>query len=232
MSGATVRIAGTNLTTQPAADGSYQIPYVPGDFVVRIEGSGYDPAQFGLQLAQASTYPVEDKVLVKVPPGNEVYFWGEKDWVSLGRCSVEQTQQDGRSFEQGGASTYAARGDAPVIVSQGSPAFLDATGRQTGLLLYRVEDDATIIRIERKGGFGGFLGELSNDGPAAGALDINRQIIGAARPVYGAALGPGVYAFVQHPGGIANLVYPADICFKFEIKTAGRCSASKRSRTR
>ena len=220
--GGTVRIAGTNLATETRPDGSYQIPYVPGNLVVQIQRAGYDPAEFNLQLAQASTYPVEDKVLVKVPPGNEVYFLGEKDYVSLGRCSVDQTQKDSRDFESGGTSSYVARGKPAAIVAEGTPAFLDATGKEPGLLLYRVQQGDTIIRIERKGGFGGFMGEVQSSGPAAGALDISLGKIGPHRPVYAGALAPGVYAFVQKPWAPANLVYPADVCFKFEIKAAGQ----------
>jgi formylglycine-generating enzyme required for sulfatase activity len=220
--GATVRVAGTNLTSQTAADGSYQMSYVPGTFVVRIEGPGYDPTEFPLQLAQASAMPVEDKMLVKAPPGSEVYLWGDTDWIALGRCSVAQTEKDARDFDRGGTSRYAAVGNAAVVNAQGPAAFLDATGKRSGLLLYPVETDGTIVRIVRKGGFPGVFGELRNEGAAGGAIDMERRMLGPGRPVYEAVLPPGVYAFVQHPGNIANVVYPADVCFKFEIKSAGQ----------
>lgn len=218
LAGATVRITGTSLMTETRPDGSYGLPYVPGSFVVRVERVGYDPLEFGLQLAQASSYPVEDKQLVKVAPGAEVYFWGKTEWVSLARCRVVEAQKDPQGFSAGGVSRYAAVGRPSAIGSAGTVAFLDATGAEMGLLLYPVKEDDTIIRLEREGGFGGFLGGLQSAGPAGGSLEIGQYAMGAERRIYEGWLAPGVYAFVAKPWGPYRVVYPTDTCFKFEVK--------------
>ena len=64
---ATVGIRGSALAVETDRDGKYQLPYVPGQFRVTVGRAGYDPTEFDLQLTVASTYPVEDKSLLRVP---------------------------------------------------------------------------------------------------------------------------------------------------------------------
>jgi hypothetical protein len=66
--GVTVRIAGTTFSTETGTDGDYQLAYVPGYMVVQLTRAGYESIEFGLNLAQAATYPVENKALVPVKP--------------------------------------------------------------------------------------------------------------------------------------------------------------------
>lgn len=172
VAGATVQIAGTTLRAETQNDGSYQVPYVPGDFAVSIEHIRYDPTSFALKLTQASTYPIEDKVLLRLPPQSGVYFWDTDGWSPLGECTLQQTSaipNDGRiDFKGVRKDAYRVVGSPYRVVARGKPVFLAHTPVAENLLVYRVDQKGEIVTRTFGGGFGGVFGMLSDSGSSKG----------------------------------------------------------------
>ena len=93
VSNATVRILGSSLEARTDRDGRYRLNYVPGQLQVTIQAPGHDPVQFGLALSAPTEYPVEDKVLLRLPPGPGVFYWDKDDWTALNECKLKITQK-------------------------------------------------------------------------------------------------------------------------------------------
>jgi len=81
---ATVRIHGSALEARTGSDGLYRLNYVPGQLQVAIQAPGHDPTQFALALSTPTEYPVEDKVLFRLPPEPGVFYWGMEGWTAQG----------------------------------------------------------------------------------------------------------------------------------------------------
>ena len=222
VSGVSVKIYGSNLEVETDREGKYQLPYVPGQIRVIVSHDGYDPHEFNLNLTTSSTYPVEDKRIVKEPPGNGIYAVGAEDWLALSKCTIVQTEVDSGDISKDGANRFGVRGTPCQIITDKSPYFLDATNSEYGLLLYRVLKDGTIINVKRESGLSGAMGLVSNDGPGGTPIKIlHGTVKGNDRPIYGGELTPGIYAFVQKPFGPIKVVYPTDTCYLFEYKPLG-----------
>lgn len=223
--GASVRIAGSSLSAETDESGHYSLAYSPGRFFVEIDHAGHDPSAFNLELASATTFPVEDKTLVSVPAPGRIYYQNQTEWSELGRCWVRKVSSDSGEFDQSGEERYVAEGDPLLIVSDEMPAFLDMTGIEgrisgNALSLYPVAPDGTIIRIRREAGFSGFFGGMEGSNEVTSPVSLFREKIGSGMQVHKGELSSGLYAFVPSVRGsnFGNTT-PEDSCFLFQIKT-------------
>jgi len=231
VSGATLKIAGSSMKAETDEGGKYRVPYVPGKFSVVVTHENYDPYEFSLELSTASTYPVEDKSLVKVPPGKGIYAVGENDWLPIASCTVINTKEDDGDLSKDGEVRYVVSGTSCSISGEGPLQFLDAIEHEWGLQLYQVYPDGTIISIIRKSGLTGAIDYGMNDGAGGTPVKINKGTFhGNARPFYFGELTPGMYAFVLKPWGPLRVVYPTDICYLFEYKTPEQVLVEERER--
>ena len=142
VSGATVRVLGSNLRTATDATGNYRLPYVPGKFRVAIEKDAHDSEEIDLDLAQATTYPLEDKSLTPVPQSAGLYFQGKRAWLPTSACRIEQAERDTALSGTWGhwderETLFAVRGEPSLIVHDGTPYFLDLTGVEAGCSVAR-----------------------------------------------------------------------------------------------
>lgn len=235
VAGALVQIVGSSLSAETNGDGRYEVPYIPGRIFVRVERAGYDPVSFSVQLAEAAVFPVEEKIMVKAPLSAEVYLRDESDWTALGHCWVRQTVQDTNQFDASGEDRYVVQGEPLLIVAEGAPAFLDATGitpdgRGQGLSLYPVADDGTIISVQRDAGWGGFMSQINGSNEVTKEIALTRREIGAGRPLYEAPLSPGVYAFVSRNAITQSSGESDRFCYMLELKTRERIARAKQYR--
>ena len=91
---ATVRILGSSLESRTDSDGRYRLNYVPGQLQVAIQASGHDPIQFALALSAPTEYPLEDKVLLRLPPGPGIFYWDTNGWTALQAVQTEDPPKD------------------------------------------------------------------------------------------------------------------------------------------
>jgi hypothetical protein len=224
---ATVRVVGSNLRTTTDSSGNYRLPYAPGKFRVVIEKEGHDSEEAKLDLAQATSYPLEDKYLIPVPRNAGLYFAGERAWLATSPCQIELAERDTGTFTSGGVNRWVARGQVlRPIVSDGTSYFLDLSGAKRVALL-AVSADGTILQMVREGGWSGWDQSIQDDKPVEhevekNAVRVNWGTVGKDRRVFWADLNPGVYALVSLPtvefGRFTAGIGPT--CYMFELRTS------------
>lgn len=129
VAGATLRILGSTLETRTDDDGRYRLPFAPGAFSVEITADGHDPARFDLSIQQATSYPVEQKIVMRQPPSNHLFYPDPKNgWVAMPPCVVDYLGRSGRIGEA--IDTFEVWGDAFGIISPHPIRFLDNTGAE------------------------------------------------------------------------------------------------------
>ena len=72
--GATVKIIGTQFTSQTDESGEYSVSYVPGDISVSITKSGFTDASYSLKIATESTFPAEATTIYEIPEANGMFI--------------------------------------------------------------------------------------------------------------------------------------------------------------
>ena len=219
-----MRVVGSNLRTTTDSSGNYRLPYVPGKFRVVIEKEGHDSEEIDLDLAQATNYPLEDKHLTPVPRSAGLYFQGELDWQATSACVVELAEGNGMDLMRARVTRFAVRGEASLVVHDGTAYFLDLAGAEQVVLL-PVAADGTILRIVRERSletrsmmYGG------QDSPefAEVAIPLKRDQIGRGRTAFSANLKPGIYALVSRQPSLLpyNHVALGPTCYMFELRSA------------
>jgi hypothetical protein len=80
--GATVSIQGLRFSAQTDENGTYVLDYVPGKIVITVSKEGYKPASEGgsldLTVATLTRVPVDDLVLVRLPPAPSLFLVGDE----------------------------------------------------------------------------------------------------------------------------------------------------------
>ncbi len=228
LAGVTARVLGSALLATTNSDGYFRLPYVPGQFRVHLALEGYDSEEFGLDLAQPATYPLDDRTLARAPPANSVYLWGKDDWLPIATCEVKQVEKDSLKFSKAGRNRYVALGRPTLLVTSEALSFLDATEAKDTVLL-KVESDGTIFRLARRAGWAGWM-DLTQGGFTRGqkelqktALDLQRGQIGNGRRILSRNFPPGVYALVS---------FASKTCFMFQTKTKELLDSEQRESER
>lgn len=209
---ATVRILGSALEARTDRDGRYRLNYVPGQLQVAIQAPGHDPMQFGLALSAPTEYPVEDKVLLRLPSGPGVFYWAKDGWSALNECNLKLV----RAIDRGNLDcvesqkeTYAVKGDPLRIGHEAKAVFFDNRARgSSALSMFRVSNKEEIVTDIQPCGLAGF-GAMFEGTPSKSTSHIRhaKQELFSGRAFLVGDFAPGVYA-------IANL---PNTCFKFQI---------------
>ena len=119
--GVQVSIENSAFTAITDADGKYQIEYMPGTFTVVFTKDGYSTRKMKLNLATKDKFPAEDTVLIKLPDGHGVYFYGKEKIVRLSpnKLSMAGTMMESRTGikELSGNLTTSSR---PTLIIYGN----------------------------------------------------------------------------------------------------------------
>ena len=161
-----------------------------------IEKEGHDSEENELDLAQPTTYPLEDKYLTPVQRGAGLYIQGEAEWQTTSACRIELAEQRNSRVI---VSRWVALGTPSVIVHGGIPNFLDMRGSEQAALL-SVAQDGTILNITQDMQYRG-LHEMAKH--PFGRISLRKarfHCVGyhwSTRRVFRDDIQPGIYAFVS-----------------------------------
>lgn len=190
----TVTIAGSSFSSTTDSDGTYSIPYVPGNFSVIYSRSGYTLFQRDLSIATKETYPLDDSVLVRLPSKPGIAFFNDRRFVELKPASISVKQQasQGFSFNQNlYLSSFFAQGDyVQVNYSEPAPVFVDNDGADQRL--FKVS--ANGLFLTRGTNFGSTNDQAAILPETEGEVNAGVFLRQSASP-----LQPGMYAFVTVP---------------------------------
>ncbi len=218
---ATIRILGSSIETHTDGVGRYQLRYVPGQLAVQVESTGYDPIQFPLVLSAATEYPVEDKVLLRLPPGPGVFYWDADGWTALRECSLEIAEKiDPGNLWKGRQQKeiYSAAGTPSRISPNPNIVFLDhRVSARHELAIFRVDQQGTMVTDTQSSGFAGVL-ELADASPRKGTSRVShsKHQLFPGRTFLSGDFGAGVYAITDLPA----------TCFMFQIGNGGSETAT------
>lgn len=90
--GASIQIGDSAFETSTDSDGHYELPFVPGTFVVAYSKEGYSSETVILSIDSKSAYPMREVVLYRMPPGDEIYLQGADDYIPLAPAAVSSTK--------------------------------------------------------------------------------------------------------------------------------------------
>ena len=151
---------------------------------------------------------MEDKVLLRLPPGPGVFYGDTQGWTELQACTLKITNKIDRGNLWGigvQKEIYMVKGTPARIGNPRTALFLDNRGPQSGnLVIYRVDKKNEVVTATQSGGLTGAL-ESSDKGTSR--VGYGKPQLFPGRAFLLADFGPGVYA-------IAHL---ADTCYKFQV---------------
>ena len=204
---ATVRILGSSLEARTDSDGRYRLNYAPGQLQVAIQAPGHDPIQFALALSAPTEYPLEDKVLLRLPPGSGVFYWDTNGWTALQQCNLKSGQNIDRGdidFMGERKETYKVTGTPTKLPARPSLMFLDNTEVLQMPIIHRIQRNGEIVTAIQHGGIVGMM----EDSRTSGVKYTKSQMFPGQHVLFG-NFDAGPYAIVD--GSEKNA------CFTFQV---------------
>ena len=86
--GATVKVAGTQFTSQTDASGEYSVGYVPGNIKVLITKEGFTDTSFSVTIATESIFPAETTSIFEIPKEIGIFVMQDGGYVPLTKGEV------------------------------------------------------------------------------------------------------------------------------------------------
>lgn len=123
LAGVEVQILKSTYTTVSGQDGSYSVPFAPGNFQVSYSLDGYNSYQLDLNIQQATTFPAEQVKLIPLPDAQGIYHLGRSGLKPIEPAKVDrQVIQSGWS---GSRSKYFCTGEGTSSVTSSQAQFVD-----------------------------------------------------------------------------------------------------------
>lgn len=90
LEGVTIQIKNSAHTAKTGSDGTFSIPFTPGQFTLVLEKEGFLSQSFDLSVMAADRYPLADVKLFRRPPGNEVYHVKHDGYFAIPKLKLER----------------------------------------------------------------------------------------------------------------------------------------------
>ena len=90
--GATIKVKGTQFTTQTNDNGNYSVGYVPGDISVLISKPGFTDTSFAVTITTESKFPAEASLIYEIPKEVGIFLMQDGVYKALedGKISVKK----------------------------------------------------------------------------------------------------------------------------------------------
>jgi len=221
--GVSIEVQNTRFATTTDENGNYNLGYVPGKITIAFKKTGYYASYLTLDIATATTYPVQDLSLLKVLPSKGIFLYGSDDYLaSANSLKISEANQQGNNlFRNANAPhqiEYYVIGQ-PVTVRYSDKDVKFVTDAPRSLVLGPVE--IVLFRVAPNGLFcrqsiaqTGFGGDSTEEGERLKMGSISD--FGDFR-IWSGHLPPGSYVLTMETVGLGEQKGFIDPCFYFEI---------------
>ncbi len=86
---ATVKVEGTQFTSQSNGNGEYSVSYVPGDIKVLISKEGFTETSFTVKISTESTFPAETMTIYEIPKEEGIFILQDGNYKALNKTPVK-----------------------------------------------------------------------------------------------------------------------------------------------
>ena len=97
---ATIKIEGTQFTSQTDGEGEYSVGYVPGDIKVIISKPGFTQTFFTVKISTEAKFPAEEQTIYEIPKEPEICMmdFDKKEYVPIKKVNFSMDKSTTQGF--------------------------------------------------------------------------------------------------------------------------------------